>query len=168
MVDSIVSPDVVRTFTGRFVNVFNPEPYTIEIRDIAHALSNLCRFGGHTRVFYSVAQHCVQCAGLVRSRYKLQALLHDAAEAYLIDVPKPLKYRYPGYEEMENKVMTVIARKYRFQYPVAAEVKDADKAMLVTEWCSLMIGKDTIMKWSPEEAEEHFLRIFYRYGNSQI
>jgi sialic acid synthase SpsE len=82
----------------------------ITIEDIAHALSNQCRFSGHVERFYSVAQHSVLVASF--SKNKLAGLLHDASEAYLVDVPRPIKPEFPAYAEIEKNIMQVIAKKY--------------------------------------------------------
>src|SRR5271156_4912831 len=79
----------IQTFTGKKFYPFNPKPQDIDIRDIAHALSNICRFTGHTKRFYSVAEHSRNVAKLVPAHMKLQALLHDASEAYLCDIARP-------------------------------------------------------------------------------
>jgi hypothetical protein len=85
----------IQTISGG--NPFDPDPGEIEIEDIALALSHQCRFGGHCRVFYSVAQHSCLVSDLVIERggnlAALWALLHDASEAYLVDLPHPLKHR---------------------------------------------------------------------------
>ncbi len=76
MTENLYTPDCIRTFSGQYVNVFAPDPDTILIEDIAHALSQQCRFGGHLPEFYSVAQHCVICALAVPPEHALSALLH--------------------------------------------------------------------------------------------
>jgi hypothetical protein len=86
----------VETFSGSYVNVNRPDPDTIRLPDIAHALSNICRYGGHCRHFYSVAQHAIFCAERVKRegygiKKQLAALHHDDAEAFLGDIPRPLK-----------------------------------------------------------------------------
>jgi uncharacterized protein len=78
--ENLYEPDCIRTYTGLYINVFNPKPEMIEIEDIAHALSFQCRFGGHLPKFYSVAQHSLNCSYLVKEpALKLTALLHDAS-----------------------------------------------------------------------------------------
>ena len=79
----------IRTYSGE--NFYFDDPKNIKIADIAHALSNICRWTGHLKTFYSVAQHSVICAEQIAAPYKLRALLHDAAEAYIGDINKPLK-----------------------------------------------------------------------------
>ena len=90
----------IQTVSGRWVNPFDPDPEQLDAGDIARALANQCRFGGHCRVFYSVAQHSVIISRLVEERGgdvedAFAALMHDATEAYLGDMPHPLKHRSP-------------------------------------------------------------------------
>lgn len=96
----------IRVFTGRLLDPLSPNPEDIDIRDIAHALARMPRFAGHTHRFYSVAEHCLRCLQLVESkeRYGLEVLLHDASEAYLMDIPKPIKHRLPDYIHAEKKL----------------------------------------------------------------
>ena len=85
---------VIRTYTGKYINVFDPDPEMIDIEDIAHSLSNTCRWGGHCRKFYSVAQHSVMVVDWLPvsdSKLRLAGLMHDATEAYLTDLSKPIK-----------------------------------------------------------------------------
>jgi hypothetical protein len=132
---------VVRTYTGLWMNVFEPTEDMVCLEDIAHALSNLCRFGGHTTRFYSVAQHSIHCSRLVDDAHRMAALMHDASEAYLMDFPTPVKLELKEYYAIENRVMLVIAKKFGFQYPLPQIVKQADKKMLELEWDSLILMK---------------------------
>ena len=93
---------VMQTFTGRLFDPFNPDPALIDLRDIAHALGNICRFGGHSRRYYSVAEHSILVASLVPEPLRLPALLHDAAEAYLGDIITPIKRWTTIYVEAHN------------------------------------------------------------------
>lgn len=158
-----IEPGVIRTFTGKMINVFDPDPELICIEDIAHALSNLCRFGGHTRRFYSVAEHSVEVAKEVTIYHQMAGLLHDASEAYLIDLPSPVKYFIQKYQEYEQNLMLTIAEKFGFQYPLSSEVTKADKEMLQVEWAELMdydLAMNTYKPLNPEEAEYQFLNFF--------
>ena len=88
----------LQTVSGRRVNPFDPDPSQLDVEDIARALANVCRFGGHCRAFYSVAQHSVIVSELVEQRGGdaedvFAALMHDASEAYLGDMPHPIKHR---------------------------------------------------------------------------
>lgn len=116
--ENLYTPDCIRTFTGIYVNVFEPTEEMICIEDIAHALSNQCRFGGHLPVFYSVAQHSIIMSDKMHESHKLAALLHDASEAYLLDIPRPIKKGLSNYKEIEDKLMTAIAAKFGFEYPL--------------------------------------------------
>lgn len=152
------TPGMIRTFTGRYVDVFDPRPEMICIEDIAHALARLCRFGGHVKRFYSVAQHSVMCSRMVNQEYQLAALLHDASEAYLVDIPKPIKEKIIGYKDMEDRMMGLIAQTFRFNYPLDKVVKLVDEDMLESEWKHLVIKDSSMLpSWNPDRAEREFL-----------
>ncbi|MDN7652410.1 hypothetical protein QZM62_03100 [Burkholderia multivorans] len=123
----------VLTFSGGLYNLLDPELSQISILDIAHSLSNICRFGGHSRVFYSVAQHSVLVSMSVRMDLQFDALMHDAAEALVGDVPKPLKLLLPDYQAIEKKVESALFSHFGITYPLASEIKIADKRVLHTE-----------------------------------
>lgn len=141
---------VIQTFLGGKVDVLNPDPDTLLLEDIAHALSNQCRFGGHAPVFYSVAQHSVLCAIKCQALYgdrllTRTALFHDAAEAYLQDVVRPIKQRLPEYYKIEGRLERVLADKFDFLSPLPKEIKDIDSSMLCTEGAQFFGGQD--LKW---------------------
>lgn len=150
----------IRTYTGKYLDVFNPDPEMICIEDIAHALSHTARFSGHLTKFYSVAAHSVWCAKFVkRDEFKLAALLHDASEAYLTDVPRPIKKQLPQYKVIEDNLMRVIADKFGFEYPLHPFVKEIDNMALQWEWDNLMIaGLNGSLSFEYDEKE--FLQLF--------
>jgi hypothetical protein len=138
--------DWIQTFTGRRFWPLDPRPGDVDLRDIAHALARQCRFSGHTAVFYSVAEHSV----LVSRRcgddpvVRRWGLLHDAAEAYLVDLPRPLK-RLPGfaaYREAEALVMAAVCARFGLPPEMPAAVAAADEMMLGVEARSLMAPLD--------------------------
>lgn len=163
--------DVIRTHSLQWVDVFNPDPETLVIEDIAHALSNQPRFTGHTDSFYSVAQHSIMTAMLVPDEHKLTALMHDASEAYLMDIASPIKAKLANYKDIENGLMAAIAKKFGFTYPLPKEVKDADLKMLHSEWEDLMIDKKTtvfvsgysMVVMTPPQAKAEFIRQFNQF-----
>src|SRR5689334_2642685 len=114
--------DWMQTFTGRRFYPLSPRPGEIDPADIAHALSLLCRYGGHVDRFYSVAEHCVLMSQAVAPEDALAALLHDATEAYVVDVPRPLKRQLAGYREIEEQVWFAIAYRFRLDYELPAAV----------------------------------------------
>lgn len=152
----------IRTNSGSFVNVFDTDPDTIKIEDIAHALSRLPRFGGHLNRPYSVAQHCVLCAEMAKTKKdKRAALLHDASEAYLLDMPTPIKARMGEYKEYEHKLMTVIFDKYGLEWPLNNKIKKIDRKMLLIEWDNLAINDNKEFKcWNRDKAKREFLKSF--------
>ena len=107
----------IKTYTGIMFDPLNPNPELMDIRDIAHALSMLCRANGHFRSFYSVGQHSVNCAREAAARgysrrVQLACLLHDASEAYLSDVTRPVKQELPKYLEIEEPLQEMVWHKY--------------------------------------------------------
>lgn len=180
--------DWMQTRSSRMFYPLDPRPEDIVIEDIAHALSQLCRFGGHTNEFYSVAQHCVHVAELLPHHLKLSGLLHDATEAYLVDVPRPLKNAISGYKTIEARLAEVIEAKFTphvlepLQFEHGA-VKAADNVMLVTEARDLLNARPApwdaslesiepdptpITPWDPVVAERKFMNAFLEYTRAAI
>lgn len=132
--------DWIRTYSGRQFWPLDPRPEEVYLVDIAHSLSQQCRFTGHCRTFYSVAQHSLLVADLVGPQNRLWALLHDAAEAYLCDVARPVKRdsMMRPYREAEEAVMRAICDDFALPYEQPEEVSVADKVMLGLEAADLM------------------------------
>lgn len=160
----------IQTYTDRKYWPLDPRPEEVFIEDIAHALSNECRFGGHSKNFYSVAQHCVLVAVHTLPEFRAQALMHDASEAYLKDIPKPIKKYLKGYEELEQLNALVIGEAFGLELVTLPDaVHEQDDRALFTEKRDLrgpspaLWGGDVppwdekITAWSPEEAEAKFL-----------
>jgi hypothetical protein len=139
--DLINRDPVIRTYTGKYVNPLDMNPDDIDIQDIAHALSMQCRFGGHTKSFYSVAQHSLACANLIGPMFAKDALLHDASEAYLMDIPTPIKANLTNYKAIEFQLMEKIAAKFGFAWPLHDEIKNVDSIMLRLEWEVLLVQR---------------------------
>lgn len=170
---AIVTPNIL-TATGRYFSFVDPEASEFDIRDIAHALSNTCRFAGHVRSFYSVAQHSDMVSRLVPPEMALAGLLHDAAEAFIGDVTRPLKQLLPEYKTIERRVERAVFRRFGLPETLPPEVKRADMVMLATERRDLMPDNDvfwpilegveplgaTLHPLPPSEACEDFL---FRY-----
>ena len=134
---------LIQLYSGGYIDLLNPQPEDIHIEDVAHALSNICRFTGHTRQFYSVAQHSVHTTLLLEEQeFALQALLHDASEAYLSDVSTPLKRLLPDYVKLEKRFEAVIAERFGLPATKNPLVKKADLLALVTEKRDLMRKTD--------------------------
>lgn len=130
---------------GDFFDFKDPRGHNYDIKSIAHALSNLCRYTGHSKRFYSVAEHCVLVSRLVPEKYALEGLMHDASEAYCGDVASPLKALFPTYRKVEESVQEAIAVYFGLTYPWPKEVHEADKILYVTERTSISdTGKDEL------------------------
>lgn len=162
--DGVVDALKLRTRSGQLVDVIDPDPATILIEDIAHALSLLCRFGGHTKKFYSVAHHSILVAATLPEELKLCGLLHDAAEAYMVDLPRPIKRRLPDYGKAEDHLLEVIARKFGFAFPLPAEVVQMDEKWLRLEWRALMVGDWPSPIQDLPDVKGKFLELFYKYS----
>lgn len=130
--------DYITTYSGIHFYPLQPEADKIYIEDIAHALSLICRGNGHVKHFFSVGQHCINCAMEAEARgysrrVRLACLLHDASEAYLSDVPGPFKKSMPAYRELEQRMLDIIYGKYLGSPLTEAEavlVKVIDEDML--------------------------------------
>ena len=158
----------IRTFMGKMVDPMNPDPELINLVDIAHSLSNLCRWNGHTMKFYSVAEHSIFVANAVeKPEDKIAAMLHDASEAYIGDVTRPLKHRLKNYFDMEYDIMVVISRKFGFKYPLSAEVKAADDYALKWEYVNIVTA-DRVPTLTPHAAKHAFLNIMDQLTNLNI
>lgn len=116
----------------------DPRPEEVRIEDIAHALSLQCRYAGHCSRFYSVAEHSVLVSQVVPPHLALMGLMHDATEAYCIDVPRPLKPYLRGYKEIEDGIWRAIADRFGMPHEMPREIKDADNAVLLAEQAELM------------------------------
>jgi len=135
--------DWMQTYTGRQFWPLDARADEVDIVDIAHALSQTCRYGGHCEQFYSVAEHSVLCSLVVPAEHALQALLHDATEAYLVDVPRPIKRFLGNYEQIEQALAFVIGQHFGVELEhLDPSVKAADNAVLLAE-------ADEIMKPHP-------------------
>jgi len=166
--------DWMQTATGGKFWPLDPRPHEVCIKDIAHALSLLCRFGGHCLRFYSVAEHSVLLARAAPPRFRRWALLHDAAEAYVVDVPRPLKPFLVNYKQAEAAVMRAIELRFGLYLGMPDQVKQLDRSILVDEmqqnmapapaaWTSLEGVNPLGVKlqfWTPRQARIEFLREF--------
>ena len=133
--------------SGRAFWPLDPRPEEIFIDDIAHALGNLCRYGGHSPTFYSVAEHSILVSQLVPQEHALAALMHDATEAYLVDVPRPIKIHLSNYKDIEEALWRVIAARFNLPAELPQCVHDADVAMLYAE-------KDQLMPPTPHPLDD--------------
>lgn len=165
------------TYTGRQFWPLDVREEDVYVEDVARALSMVCRFGGHLSDFYSVAQHSVHVSRLVPPELALTGLMHDAQEAYLGDMVRPLKRMMPEYREAERRLWEVIAHKYRLPVELPSLVKTADNIAMMTErrefvnrgvmelpWeedeKGVMADKEVLVPWTSRVAEEMFLERF--------
>lgn len=166
----------IMTYSGRQFWPLDPRAEEIDVEDVAHALSNLCRYTGHVREFYSVAEHSCYVADLVSPTSRLWGLLHDAPEAYLGDLASPTKHASadfaPAYRRAEARLERAVAERFGLPLDVPAIVKTYDSRVLETEAAQLMPpipGRKTwlgysqvpdlrIACWSPRRARREFLR----------
>ncbi|MGZ2749917.1 phosphohydrolase [Burkholderia stagnalis] len=165
----------IMTYTGRELDLLDPRPEAIDIRDIAHALAWQCRFNGHTRTFYSVADHSIRVATQLPAPLRLAGLLHDAAEAYLGDLIQPVKALVPGFAVLEQSVWEAIASRFGLPLVLPPVVKFVDEVLFATECRDLVVRGESA--WRPDrpmldepihplsrrDAEAVFLHLFDRY-----
>lgn len=168
-VKRIVGPTILCR-SGAYFDFEDPEASTFTIDDIAHGLSNICRFTGHCRYFYSVAEHSIHASHIVPQEYAFEALMHDASEAFVGDVAKPLKCLLPDYRKIEDRVEKAVLSRFGLTPPLSQVVKRADLKMLRVEqsqamrngdiWPGLseINAPDVVLRfWQPGEAKARFL-----------
>lgn len=168
-----MNPDIL-TYGGHYFDFMAPEQCQVDIATIAHALAHICRFTGHVREFYSVAQHSVMVSYLVPPEHALAGLLHDAPEAFIGDVAAPLKQLLPDYKAIEKRVEAAVLGAFGLPAKLPTCVKHADLVMLATEQRDLMPAIDhtwntiigieplmtTIQPQTPAQAKVIFLQRF--------
>lgn len=165
--------DWMQTYSGIQYWPLDPDPKEVNIEDIAHALSLSCRYNGHCLRFYSVAEHSVHLSQYVTEDAALWALLHDASEAYITDIIRPIKPHLTNYYTLEDLNMKAICERFGLPELMPSEVKDADNRILLDELNQNMtkppapwnipgtpLGVD-LNFWSPETAELMFLNRFH-------
>lgn len=165
----------VLTNSGIEFDPQRPDASKVKLHDIAHALSNQCRWSGHVRWFYSVAEHSVRASHLVPQRHALAVLLHDASEAYVQDMPTPIKHspQMRWYRDLERGVQAAIGMHFGIQWKEHEEaIKFADRVMLASEARDLMGNwlalpddvsylDERIIPMSQQMARQEFLRRYF-------
>jgi hypothetical protein len=169
-----VSP-VIETYTGVAFHPLDPRPADIRLEDVAHSLSLQCRFSGHCSHFYSVAEHSVRVSRACDLHVALWGLLHDSSEAYLVDLPSPLKDANVAlgalYRRAEDRLLRAVAVRFGLPVEIPHEVGGADLILLATEVRDLMVGgslwqslptplDEKIIPWSARAAEQAYLARF--------
>jgi hypothetical protein len=137
-----VSGPTILLNSGAYFSFEEPELSDFTLEDIAHGLAMTCRFAGQCPRFYSVAEHSVHVSRLVDPKFAWDALMHDAAEAFVCDMPKPLKELLPEYQVIEKRVERAIAARFGLRTPMPPEIKLADVQMLRAEQLQLMRNND--------------------------
>lgn len=170
-----MTPDFIQTYTGKKFSFNNLNIENIDILDIAHALSNICRFNGHCNKFYSVAEHSIYVSRYCPNNLKLWGLLDDASETYMGDMTRPLKQYMYEFQELEIQIMDTIILKFGLTPGLRPdEVIEIDNRILATE--KEQLTRETKYNWelnylsisgleirglSPELAEKEFLNVYY-------
>lgn len=154
-----INPNALLTSTGVIFDAFNPKLEDIKVEDIAHALSNLCRYGGHCPKFYSVAQHAVLCSYHDGSyEEQMEFLNHDDSEAFLVDMPRPIKRNMPEYSKIEDGLQAAISKALGLPYPFSERVHEVDEALLHYEYKNFFEEPNPdFVFWTPEYAKEQFI-----------
>ena len=169
----------IETYSAAKFWPMDPRPEEVRVEDIAHSLSLQCRYSGHTKFHYSVAQHSLLVAVCLPTELKLWGLMHDAAEAYLVDLPSPIKSMMPEYAVAEDNVLRAIAFRCGLTMPIPPEVKAIDRRILLDERNVVM--SPSMNNWylgdlkplgifisdgalSTEHVERTFLKRYVEYG----
>lgn len=169
----IIGPTIL-LLSGSYFDFEAPETSQFTIEDVAHGLSMICRFAGQCGRFYSVAQHSVHVSEIVPPEDAYQGLMHDAPEAFVGDMAKPLKVMLPEYSVIEKRVEAAVFQRFNVASPLPPTIKEADVVMLVTEQHQLMKNRDDweycrgrtpldlhLLSWSPGQAKSRFLKRYH-------
>jgi len=173
ILDLSIETGIILTLSGKQFSLFEPTPEMIDIRDIAAGLSNKGHFSGLTPSFFSIAQHSIMVCDEFSFLYphndpglKLLALLHDAAEAYIGDMIKPLKVRIPQFVEVEENIMKAICTKYEMDYSSLHLIKAIDLYIQRVEY-NAFYNKGRIDYMNPQQANnlfiDHFIELSYQH-----
>lgn len=165
----------ILTHCGFKIEPLNLDPALVCIEDIAHALSQQCRWSGHCNRPHYVASHSVMVSLLCDPKDSLSGLLHDASEAYLVDLNTPTKRQMPEYMTAESNAMHVIMTKFGLPTFMPKSVIEADQTVLAMEYRDIMphhrdfpqLRKPPILKtpnWSPDQSKREFLKRFFELG----
>ena len=165
----ITGPTIL-LFSGSYFDFLEPDKSEFVIEDIAHGLSQICRFAAQCRRFYSVAQHSVHVSHIVPPEHAFAGLMHDSPEAFVGDMAKPLKDLLPEYRVVEKHVEAAVFARFGVPHPMPPCIKEADIVMLATEQREIMRNNDgwdytrgrkaldmRLPNWSPTEAKAQFL-----------
>ena len=142
---------LIRTYTGEYLNFFDPQPEQISIESIAIGLARPPRFAGQCKNFYSVASHSMMVSDRIweltqNKEMALMGLLHDASEAFLGDIPGTIKPMMEGYKLIEEKLQRVIFKKYNLDYTLMSGIKPTDKAVMCIEFDTIINNPDFIVE----------------------
>ena len=179
MDDLVLKPNNIITYTKVQMSPLEPTTEDFILRDIAHALSFMCRANGHIRTFFSVAQHCINCSLEAKARgyskrLQLALLLHDASEAYIADITRPVKHNLDKYLEIEKTLQDTIYKTYGLEKFTDNEIKiinEIDNTMLQHEFINLadfrifhddmkIVGEHSFKFKNFEEVENEYISIF--------
>jgi len=161
--ENLFTPGKVRLYSGKYINVVEMTEDDICLEDIAHALALKCRWNGNTQGFFSILSHTMLVQSLLKdSKYTLEALLHDAHESYLFDIPAPYKTLEPfkPLVELENKIQELINKKYGVETCNIPDVKQADMASLRLEWNSCVIDNRLVSSHDINYSKVKFFKLF--------
>jgi uncharacterized protein len=160
----LVQDGCMITFSGILIDLWHPDKKLINIQDIAHGLANNSRWNGHSRKFWSVAQHCCMMYDIAPKERKLTFLMHDAEEAYWSDVIKPIKNKLqescPEIIELMHLMRDIIFERYGIEKE-SRDSKHADAECLFWEYENIIKSGDIVKYWSPAKAKREFLKRFY-------
>lgn len=167
---SNVKNGIINTYSGLLIDLLNPTVDMINIEDIARGLAYKGHFGGQTPFYFSIAQHSMLVSNLMMDEFfgdekmLLLGLLHDASEAYIGDMVKPLKVHLPNFCEVEDRIMEVICEKYDLDYAALSLVKPFDKKAQEIEFKTFFEGASLVRSITPEQSLNAFLHNFNLYN----